>query len=140
VARFREQDPDWPYLVYEFSYNEKVFYVGVAPEHTTRHTGRWGYVRNLVRHADAGTLTEGKARDFNQKCNQVLTKLIRAGLPQYALFIAWRGQGKKAAKIAELSIIRRRIAEGYLLANMQGNANKRVTVDEIIQHMGVALA
>lgn len=140
MSRFREQDPHWPYLVYEFSYNEKIFYVGVAPDHTTRHTGRWGYVKNLVRHADAGTLTAGKEKDFNHKCNQVLATLIRAGLPQHTLSIAWRGQGKEAAKIAELSIIGRRIAEGCLLANVQGNPNKRVTVDEIIQYVRVALA
>jgi len=139
MLRFREQDPNWPYLVYEFSYNQRVFYVGVAPDGTTRNTGRWPYVRNLVRHAEAGTLREGKARDLNQKCNQVIAKLIRAGLPEHKHSIAWRGLGKEAARIAEVRQIERRIAEGCLLANIQGNPNKAVTVDEIIHSLGVTL-
>jgi hypothetical protein len=117
----RALDPDTPYIVYEFSYNRKVFYVGIGAEQNNRHTDRYRYVRNLVRHDDEGTLKPDKAEDLNRKSNLVIARLIRAGLlpkdDDLVITKAWKGLGKKNAEDVEAPLIRQRVEEGCLLAN-----------------------
>jgi hypothetical protein len=134
----RALNPNTQYLVYEFSYNDKVFYVGLAHGHI-RHTRRWGHVANLLRHENAGTLKPSKAADLGRKSNQIISALIRAGLPEHTVSVAWKGLGKKQAEVEEAKIIRQRLAEGCLLANIAGNTNNRVTVDEILRYLKVAV-
>jgi hypothetical protein len=136
----RALDPDTPYIVYEYSVGGKVFYVGIAAKESIRHTDRWNYVRNLVRHEDDGTLKPDKARDLYRKSNQVVAGLIRAGLQEEDMFIddkAWEGLGRENAERAEAPLIRRRAEQGCLLANIQHNPNNHVTVDEILAYLGV---
>jgi hypothetical protein len=133
----RALDPTTPYVVYEFSYNDKVFYVGVA-HGKIRHSQRWGYVANLVRHERAGTLAPIKARSLNQKSNAVLAAIIRAGLPEHQWRVAWQGQGKKSAEAEEVVRIKQRLEEGCVLANFQHNPNNaRTTVGDILAYLGV---
>ena len=119
----RALDPRTPYLVYEFSYNGKVFYVGLAHGHI-RHTRRWSWVANLVRHERAGTLKPAKAAALRGKNNQVIAALYRAGLAEHTVTVAWRGHGKRDAEVAELQIIQQRLSEGCLLANIVGNPKR----------------
>ena len=135
----RALNPNTPYLVYEFLYNGGVFYVGLAHGHI-RHTRRWSHVANLVRHENAGTLKPSKAADLGRKSNQVIAALIRAGLIEHTVSVAWKGMGKKQAEIEEARVIRQRLAEGCLLANIAGNKNHRVTVDEILRYLNVRVA
>jgi len=54
----RALDQTTPYLVYEFRYNGKVFYVGVAHGHI-RHEKRWSHVVNLEGDPSCGTYLRG---------------------------------------------------------------------------------
>jgi hypothetical protein len=135
----RALDVTTPYVVYEFSYNGKVFYVGIA-HGNIRHTRRWGHIANLVRHEQAGTLKPIKARALSQKSNTVLAALIRAGLPEHQWRVVWQGKGKKAAEAEEKIRIKQRLDEGCMLANIQHNPkNTDATVDQIIDYLGVKL-
>jgi hypothetical protein len=133
----RALNPETPYLVYEFSYNGKVFYVGIA-HGNIRHTHRWSYVANLVRHEQAGTLAPGKAPSLKQKSNAVLVRLMHAGLPEHQWSVAWEGLGKKAAEAEEVVRIKQRLDEGCVLANIQHNPkHATTTVDDILLYLGV---
>lgn len=132
---YRALDPNTPYLVYEFAHNGKVFYVGVAHGHI-RHAKRWGHVANLVRHEALGTLKPNKAKNLNQKSNQVIAALIQAGCPEHDVRVSWRGLGKQTAEVEEKLCIQARLDEGCLLANIQYNTRSDVTVDQILQYLG----
>jgi hypothetical protein len=135
----RASDATTPYLVYEFLYNGKVFYVGVA-HGNIRHTRRWGHIANLVRHEQAGSLKPIKAHALNQKSNAVLATLIRAGLAEHQWRVVWQGEGKNAAETEEKMRIARRLDEGCILANIQHNPkNSDATVDQIIDYLSVKL-
>jgi hypothetical protein len=128
-------DPNTPYLVYEFSFNNKVFYVGHTWG-TVRHGGRWGHVKNLVKHEIAGTLKPDKANDLNRKSNRVIATLIYNNLPEHTVAVTWRGLGKALAAAEERKQILRRVSEGCLLANVDDNP-RQASVREILQHLGV---
>jgi hypothetical protein len=127
----RALDPNTLYQVYEFAYNDKVFYVGIGHGHI-RHAKRWTHVANLVRHEAQDTLKHGKAQNLKQKANQVLAALIRAGRPEHEARIAWHGLGKQAAEAEEKLRIQAGADEGCLLANIQHNPRRDVTVDQIL--------
>ena len=106
----RALDPKTPYLVYEFSYNGKVFYVGHA-HGAIRHTQRWSWVKNLLRHEDAGTLTPAKAAALKQKSNSVIAALIRSGLSEHKVDVPRRGFGKSWAEVEETKRILERVSD-----------------------------
>ena len=116
----RALNPDTPYIVYAFSRAGKVFYIGIA-HGEIRPFKRWGHVRNLVRHEDAGTLKPGKGADLHRLSNQVLAAMIRAGLDEHEVGVLWEGRGKANSEAAEALIIREKALEGCLLANVAGN-------------------
>jgi hypothetical protein len=131
----KARNPATPYLVYEFSYNGKVFYIGIC-QGSTRHSHRWSFVKNLLRHHDAGTLKPAKATGLNCLSNRVITALIRAGLPEHTVTITWRGLGRASALQEEAKQMGERLAEGCLLANISGNPNK-ATVEQILKYLSV---
>jgi hypothetical protein len=59
----RALDPTTPYFVYEFVFDDKVFYVGHT-YHDVRAHGRWVHVTNLVRHEEHGTFKPDKRQDL----------------------------------------------------------------------------
>jgi len=129
-------NPDTEYHVYEYAVGEKVFYVGISWSDVRSH-GRWGHVRNLVRHLDAGTLKPAKASDLKRKSNQVIAALIRAGLPEHTVRIHWRGKGRLAAEAAESKRIAELRQQGHILANEAKNP-KRATLAELLVYLGLS--
>lgn len=124
--------------MYEFSYNGKVFYVGIGSS-SRRATHRWAYVKNLLRHQDADTLKPAKEAGLKGPNNSVITALIRAGLPEHTVTFPWRGHGRKHAVREKTKRINQRLAEGCLLTNVVGNPNK-ASVEEILTYLGVGTA
>lgn len=134
----RALNPNTKYLVYEFSYNGRVFYVGHA-HGEVRHAKRWEHVRNLVRHEQAGTLKPPKAKNLNTPSNRVIATLIKAGLPPHEVKVHWRGHGKAAAAAVEKERIHALVAAGAVLANIAGNP-KKSSVAEVLSYIGAAHA
>jgi squalene cyclase len=128
-------DPTMPYHVYEFWARGRVFYVGLTWSETRTH-GRWGHVKNLVRHEDAGTLKPDKRSDLYRKSNQVIAALIRAGEPQHEVRISWRGAGSIAADQAETGRILQLVESGSVLANNAKNP-RPASLEEILAYLGV---
>lgn len=114
----RALDPRTPYYIYEFAYGPKVFYVGISHSQL-RMRGRWGHINNLIRHEGAQTLKPDKAKALATKSNQVIARLIWAGMPPFEVQCVWEGVGKRAAEAQEESQIRLRLSQGCLLANQQ---------------------
>lgn len=130
------RDPSTEYLVYEFSYNGRVFYVGHAWGNV-RHMKRWEYILNLVRHERTGTLKPGKAKDLRTPSNQVIAALIKADLPPHEVSVYWRGKGKANAEPVEKRRIRELVESGAILANVRDNP-KPGTPAEVLRYLGVA--
>jgi hypothetical protein len=129
-------DPKTPFHVYEFVFNERVFYVG-STHHPVRSGGRWGHVRNLVEHEKRGTLKPAKKLDLNRKSNRVIASLIYAGLPEFSVNIPWRGIGKVQGEKEEKAQILKRLSEGCVLANIRDNPQP-ASVEEILRYIGLA--
>ena len=114
------RDPNTEYVVYEFLFNGRVFYVGLAHGHI-RHTRRWGYVANLVRHERAGTLKPAKAKSLVTPSNYVIAAMVRADLPEHEVRVSWRGKGRAQAQLVETARICELAEGGVVLANVQEN-------------------
>lgn len=129
------RDPNTDYLVYEFSFNDRIFYVGLAWG-TVRHLGRWGHVLNLVKHERAGSLKPSKAMDLAKTSNQVIATLIKQGLPEHRVNVYWRGKGRENAAVVEQQRILELVNAGVVLANVQRNP-KRTSLPEVLAYIGV---
>jgi len=128
-------DPITPYHVYEFWARGRVFYVGLTWSEIRTH-GRWGHVKNLVKHEDSGTLKPGKRSDLYRKSNQVIAALIRAGEPEHEVRISWRGYGSAAADAAETTRILELVQLGAVLANDAKNP-RRASVEDVLSYLGL---
>jgi hypothetical protein len=134
----RANDPKTPYYVYEFSFNNKVFYVGHT-YHPVRSGGRWGHVKNLLRLKRLGTIPPAKLADLNRPSNSVIAALIEAGLPEHVVTTCRPCLGKKQSMLEEKEQILKRLSQGCVLANVEHNP-KAVTVAEVLQYLGAAVA
>jgi hypothetical protein len=128
-------DPTTPYHIYEYWARGRVFYVGLTWSETRSH-GRWGHVKNLVRHEDSGTLKPSKRADLYRKSNQVIAALIRAGEPEHEVRIFWRGLGSDAAEEAETQRILQLVESGAVLANDAKNL-RRASLEEVLSYLGL---
>ena len=128
------RDPATPYLVYAFVWRGKVFYVGLAQARSTRHTHRWSFVANLLRHERAGTLKEDKRRELVRKSNAVLAELQRAGLEKHEVHVLWEGIGRAACEVEEARHIREHLAAGCVLANVSGGGG--ASVRDVLAYLG----
>jgi hypothetical protein len=135
----KARDPTTPYLVYNFVWRGKVFYVGLGQAKSTRHTHRWLFVKNLVEHEAKGTLKPGKRRALEGKSNSVLAALIRAGLEPHEVRVLWQGVGREQAKREEKRQISVRVAQGCILANVQGLPVQR-SLGEVLEYLGAGNA
>lgn len=130
-------DPNTSYIVYAFVWRRKVFYIGICQEHSTRHTHRWSFVKNLVRHEQQGTLKPEKRAELERKSNAVVAALVRAGLEAHEPIVLWRGKGQANAKVAEAEHIRQHLADGKnKLANIQG-LGSQFELSEVLSYLGV---
>jgi hypothetical protein len=133
--------PDTKYYVYEFLYNDKVFYVGYTYHFVCSHD-RWHHVNNLLK--------RGKTKLLN---NLVLAALIDDGVQEHSLTVAaaslprhsvtvttrrdaelWEGLGQRQAKSEKKKQIAKRLSEGCVLAIGRRSA----TLDDVLRYLGVA--
>ena len=131
----KARDPSTPYLVYAFSWRGKVYYVGIGPADSTRHTHRWRFVENMVEHERQGTLKPDKRAELLRTSNAVIAAMICAGLEAHTVKVLWTGSGQIAAKREEKLQIARHVAESCVLANQQGMA-VRHSVAEVLRYLG----
>jgi len=131
----KANDPTTPYYVYEFSFNNEVFYVGHT-YHPVRSGGRWGHVKNLLLLEKLGKIPPAKLADLNRVNNRVIAALIRGGLPEHVVTECRRCFGKQQSMIEEKEQILKRLSEGCVLANVEHNP-KRPTVAEVLKYLGV---
>ncbi len=132
----KARDPETPYLVYAFAWNDKIYYVGLGQAKSTRHTHRWLFIKNLLRHEAAGTLRPDKRRALEGKSNKVIASLQRAGCESHEVRVLWRGVGRANAEIEEAKFIAKHVGEGCALANVHCTSVEH-TVDEIVNYLGV---
>ena len=131
-------DPKTPYYVYEFSFNNKVFYIGHT-YHPDRSGGRWGWVKNVLRLEKSGKIPPRKLRDLNTPSNRVIAELIKAGLHEHVVTKCRPCLGKKQSRVEEEKQIRKRLSEGCVLSNRMHNPESP-TVAQILKYLGVAVA
>jgi hypothetical protein len=131
----KANDPTTPYYVYEFSFNNKVFYVGHT-YHPVRSGGRWGHVKNLLKLKKSGTIPPAKLRDLKTPNNQVIAALSEAGLTEHVVTKCRPCRGKQQSMVEEEKQIQRRLSEDCVLSNREHNP-KRPTVAEVLKYLGV---
>jgi len=131
----KARDPTTPYLVYAFVWRERVFYIGLGQARSTRHTHRWSFVKNLVQHKAKGTLKAEKRRELERKSNSVLAALIRAGMEPHEVRVLWQGVGRAQAEREEGKQTSFHVAQGCVLANVQG-LQVQHSVSEVLQYLG----
>jgi hypothetical protein len=134
----KANDPKTPYYVYEFSFNNKVFYVGHT-YHPVRSGGRWGWVKNVLRLKKSGNIPPAKLRDLKTPSNRVIAALIEAGLPEHVVTKCRPCLGKQQSMVEEKEQILKRLSEGCVLSNVEHNP-RIATVAEVLQYLGVAVA
>jgi hypothetical protein len=134
----KANDPKTPYYVYEFSFNNKVFYIGHT-YHPVRSGGRWGHVKNLLRLEKSGNIPTAKLADLNTPNNRVIAALIEAGLPNHVVTECRPCLGKRQSMVEEKEQILKRLSEGCVLSNIEHNP-KPATVAEVLKNLGVVVA
>ena len=134
----RADDPKTPYYVYEFSFNNKVFYVGHT-YHPVRSGGRWDHVKNLLRLEKSGNIPSAKLADLNTLNNRVIAALIQAGLPKHVVTECRWCFGKQQSMVEEKEQILKRLSEGCVLSNIEHNP-KTATVSQVLKYLGVDVA
>lgn len=132
----KASNPETPYVVYEFLVKGRVCYIGIGQQGSTRATDRWNYVsRQLERLDKEGALPTGKMADIRKTSGAVIAAMIRQGIERHAIDYPWEGFGRQAALAAERAQIERRLSEGCVLANVDGNP-KPATTDEVLAYLG----
>jgi hypothetical protein len=124
-----------PYVVYEYWWNDRPFYVGVGGT-LLRANGRWGHVKNLVRLETEGTIPSGKKADLARLSNQVIAALIKRGLEPYEVHEYCRVMGKSAAERVESKRIVELAGLGCVLANRAGNP-RLGSLEEVLAYLEV---
>ena len=131
----KANDPSTPYYVYEFSFNDKVFYVGHT-YHPRRSGGRWSHVKNLLKLEKSGRISPSKLADLNAPNNRVIAALIEAGLREHQVTTCRPCLGKQQARPEEKAQILDRLAQGCVLSNVEHNANRAI-VEDVLLYLGV---
>ena len=130
----KARDPNRPYLVYAFAWRMRIFYIGLAGQDGTRHTHRWKFVQNLVRHEEQGTLTPDKRVELFRASNAVIRALVRSGVEPIDTVILWEGIGRTAALEAETLFLEAHRRAGTVLANIHG-MDRPHSVEEVLQYL-----
>jgi hypothetical protein len=132
----RALDPNARYVVYEFSVNNRVYYVGVARQDSIRATDRWRWVeRQLERLKEEGVLPPRKAKSLLTPSIAVVKALIKQGLKPHRIAYPWRGIGRAEALRQEALRINQLLAEGCVLANVSGNP-RPASASQVLKYLG----
>jgi hypothetical protein len=122
AAGLKARNPTTPYVVYEFSVGERVYYVGVGQKNSTRATDRWNYIaKQLERLKREGTLPPAKMRDISKPSGAVIRAMIENGMKPHVVNYCWEGPGRTEALRQEALRIKLQLARGCVLANVAGN-------------------
>ncbi len=135
----RARNPETSYLVYALSWREKVFYIGICQSESTRHTHRWKYVCNLLKHESNRTLKPDKKRELYRKSNAVIAALQRGNYEDkdyVVIKLQDEISGRRAAEKAEAKFIASHLAEKCVLANSIG-LSEQFSIGEILNYLDV---
>lgn len=131
-------DPNARYVIYEFSVNGRIYYIGIARANTIRATDRWNWVGAQLRRLERdGVLPQRKAKSLLTPSVAVIKSLIERGVEPHAITYSWEGLGREAARSQERIRIKELVSQGCVLANVDGNP-RRATATEVLTYLGYA--